>query len=146
MFSKHSQVLDAMKVHMKVHKHLSIDYFPNSFMVLEWLEYVNIYLYNVCNKLIISREYTYIVLEEIYDGFAQDCSNSSALAMELLQFCAKPSIYGSTNHMNTISWQTNYCLFLCLTLFHLGPGPCFTKIFPSQFKFNGNFVSLSSRF
>ena len=26
------------------------------------------------------------------DGLVQDCSNSSALAMELLQFCAKPSI------------------------------------------------------
>ena len=24
------------------------------------------------------------------DGLVQDCSNSSALAMELLQFCAKP--------------------------------------------------------
>ena len=28
------------------------------------------------------------------DGFVQDCSNSSALAMELLKFCAKPSKYG----------------------------------------------------
>ena len=27
------------------------------------------------------------------DGLVQDCSNSSALAMELLQSCAKPSIY-----------------------------------------------------
>ena len=26
------------------------------------------------------------------DGLAQDCSNSSALAMELLQSCTKPSI------------------------------------------------------
>ena len=26
------------------------------------------------------------------DGLVQDCSNSSALAMELLQSCAKPSI------------------------------------------------------
>ena len=26
-----------------------------------------------------------------FDGLAQDCSNSSALAMELLQSCAKPS-------------------------------------------------------
>ena len=31
------------------------------------------------------------------DGLAQDCSNSSALAMELLQSCAKPSIYASVN-------------------------------------------------
>ena len=26
------------------------------------------------------------------DGIVQDCSNSSVLAKELLQFCAKPSI------------------------------------------------------
>ena len=28
-----------------------------------------------------------------FDGLAQDCSNSSALAMELPQSCTKPSIY-----------------------------------------------------
>ena len=27
------------------------------------------------------------------DGLVQDCGNSSALAMELLQSCIKPSIY-----------------------------------------------------
>ena len=27
------------------------------------------------------------------DGLVQDCSNSSALAMELLQSCTKPSMY-----------------------------------------------------
>ena len=27
------------------------------------------------------------------DGLAQDCSNSSALAMELLQFCTKLSVF-----------------------------------------------------
>ena len=27
------------------------------------------------------------------DGLVQDCSNSSALAMELLQACTKPSLY-----------------------------------------------------
>ena len=32
------------------------------------------------------------------DGWVQDCSNSSALAMELLQSCAKPSIYCYTKH------------------------------------------------
>ena len=31
------------------------------------------------------------------DGLVQDCSNSSALAMELLQSCAKPSIYACTD-------------------------------------------------
>ena len=29
-----------------------------------------------------------------FDGLVQDCSNSSASAMELLQSCTKPSIYG----------------------------------------------------
>ena len=29
------------------------------------------------------------------DGLVQDCSNSSALAMELLQYCTKPSMYGA---------------------------------------------------
>ena len=32
------------------------------------------------------------------DGLAQDCSNSSALAIELLQTCTKPSIYALTFH------------------------------------------------
>ena len=27
-----------------------------------------------------------------FDGLAQDCSNSTANALELLQFCSKPSI------------------------------------------------------
>ena len=33
----------------------------------------------------------------LYDGIAQDCSNSSALAMELLQSCIKPSIWWLLN-------------------------------------------------
>ena len=32
-----------------------------------------------------------------YDGLAQDCSNSSANALELPQSSAKPSIYASPN-------------------------------------------------
>ena len=36
------------------------------------------------------------VLTDVYiDGWAQDCSNSSALALELLQSCAQTSIYHS---------------------------------------------------
>ena len=34
-------------------------------------------------------------LQTHIDGLVQDCSNSGALAMGLMQFCAKPSIYGS---------------------------------------------------
>ena len=30
------------------------------------------------------------ITEDKFDGLMQDCSNSSALAMELLQFCTKP--------------------------------------------------------
>ena len=33
------------------------------------------------------------VLMNGVDGIAQNCSNASALAMELLQSCAKPVIY-----------------------------------------------------
>ena len=36
-----------------------------------------------------------VLLWLYFDGFVQDGSNSSALAMELLQSCTKPSIYGS---------------------------------------------------
>ena len=35
------------------------------------------------------------------DGFVHDCSTSSALAMELLQSCTKPSIYLSNEKMVT---------------------------------------------
>ena len=33
-----------------------------------------------------------MTLCDYFDGSAQDCSNSSALAMELLQSCTEPSI------------------------------------------------------
>ena len=36
------------------------------------------------------------------DGLVQDCSNSSALAMELLQFCAKPSMYDSQSYQSFV--------------------------------------------
>ena len=34
-----------------------------------------------------------ILIPFTFDGLVQDCSNSSALAMEVLQSCAKPSIW-----------------------------------------------------
>ena len=34
------------------------------------------------------------------DGLVQDCNNSSALAMELVQFCTKPSICEETTNRN----------------------------------------------
>ena len=36
-----------------------------------------------------------VYFSDTYRGLVQDCSNSSASAMELLQSCAKPSIYAS---------------------------------------------------
>ena len=47
-----------------------------------------------CNSS--SRPSDAIIVVHI-EGLAQDCSNSSALAMELPQSCTKPSIYASTN-------------------------------------------------
>ena len=41
------------------------------------------------------RKYTDLfqpIIQKHIDGLVQDCSNSSALAMELLQSCTKPSI------------------------------------------------------
>ena len=37
--------------------------------------------------------YTPSLVWPYIDGLVQDCSNSIALAMELLQSCTKPSIY-----------------------------------------------------
>ena len=39
-------------------------------------------------------------LPEHIDGLVQDCSNPSALAMELLQSCTKPSICNLHTEMN----------------------------------------------
>ena len=39
---------------------------------------------------------------KINDGLVQDCSNSSALAMELLQSCTKPSIYSQDRYSNCL--------------------------------------------
>ena len=35
----------------------------------------------------------YVHYEDNFDGLVQDCSNSSALAMELVQSCTEPSIW-----------------------------------------------------
>ena len=50
--------------------------------------------------------YVSLVSLQYIDGLAQDCSNSSGLAMELLQSCTKPSIclysYCSVNDFMSI--------------------------------------------
>ena len=37
-------------------------------------------------------KFTTVHSSELFDGLVQDCSNSSALALDLLQFSTKPSI------------------------------------------------------
>ena len=44
------------------------------------------------------------------DGLVQNCSNSIALAMELLQFCAKPLILFLVQE--TLTSLLMYCTFL----------------------------------
>ena len=41
------------------------------------------------------RDFTVYIYIVYIDGLVQDCSNSSALAMELLQSCTNPLIYAS---------------------------------------------------
>ena len=41
-------------------------------------------------------------------GFAQDCSDSSALALELLQSCSEPSIYIRCKHTSLLPEQFHY--------------------------------------
>ena len=44
------------------------------------------------------------------DGLVQDCSNSSVLAMELLQSFTKPLKYSNSHYKDkTVSWPT--CLY-----------------------------------
>ena len=48
----------------------------------------------------------HVVRSHDIDGLVQDCSNSSALAMELLQSCTKPSISGSSPRCRKFpNWQ-----------------------------------------
>ena len=60
------------------------------------------------------------------DGLVQDCGNSSALAMELLQSCTKPSlctpfcidiILYIINHNNFVYGSISFTPFCCLILY-----------------------------
>ena len=62
-----------------------------------------------------TKQSVHILLGTLHiQGLAQDCSNSSALAMELLQSCAKPSTYTCMNwgwhndRMSTCPWIFNF--------------------------------------
>ena len=48
------------------------------------------WLYCITFNLHMTWYFAYIFCEDDIDGLVQDCSNSSALALELLQSCAKP--------------------------------------------------------
>ena len=45
-----------------------------------------------CYFIIYTQELHYCACHQYINGLVQDCSNSSALAMELLQSCTKPLI------------------------------------------------------
>ena len=49
--------------------------------------------------------------ETYIDGLVQDCSNSIANALELLQSCTKPSIY-SPNIMDALLQQLQFLYFI----------------------------------
>ena len=49
-----------------------------------------------------------VFLESDYiDGLAQDCSNSSADVLGLLQSCARPSIFDTSFSLNIALWLLN---------------------------------------
>ena len=61
------------------------------------------------NSLFLALETQDRYLMPYIDGLVQDCSNSIALAMELLQSCMKPSIYFIENNRTIIArlWHNN---------------------------------------
>ena len=64
-----------------------------------WLSY---------NSLCVKSFGRHVFMNMHFDGLVQDCSNSSALAVGLLQSCAKPSIYTFYTrpwHWNCTGWR-----------------------------------------
>ena len=63
-------------------------------------------------SMIFIYPYALGLLHGHFDDLMQDCSNSSVLAMELLQSCTKPSIWHSSNqtkHKDTANiWRLHY--------------------------------------
>ena len=69
----------------------------------------------ICHSFLLSFFLTHSSCFYNIDGLVQDCSNSTANALELLQFCAKPSLYTvflkcnfNTNSYICISYHTFY--------------------------------------
>ena len=60
-----------------------------------------------------------LLMKEYIDGLAQSCSKSSALAMELLHSCTKPSVYEwylilslSTENRESTDQSVKFCFSL----------------------------------
>ena len=70
--------------------------------------YISIMVDRIKKNRFHKKIYTCQQWQSYIDDLVQDCSNSSALAMELLQFCTKPSIYNYfyTNCLHFISFWT----------------------------------------
>ena len=58
------------------------------------------------------------------DGLAQDCSNSIALTMELLQFCAKPSTCANDSYNDVAHIWPDILMFLHGNLFCISESVC----------------------
>ena len=97
-------------------------------MFLAWIcnyiiQHYNYYLYPICHLHKSSNQTCCSAGEEFIDGFVQDCSNSSALAMELLQSCTKPLIYSLSDHLciwQCIAWYLIDKRSFILVVFHFG--------------------------
>ena len=69
---------------------------------------MHIYIYICTLQIVILSFHMFVficipvlLINEYFSGLLQDCSKSSALAVELLQSCTKPSIWCLYNHMHT---------------------------------------------
>ena len=81
-------------------------HFPLSVQILAWITRVLFWCFpklwsNEGNKYQTSHQVVHkqFIMTIYADSLVQDCSNSSALAMELLQSCTKPSIHYSISYM-----------------------------------------------
>ena len=99
------------------------------------------HIYGILNPV---NYHMYCILNPVYyhiDGLVQDCSNSIANTLQLLQSCTKPSIYGTYWTMCTIMrgilnpvychiWYTEPC-YDGLQLYHFIQGSVYV---PSQWE------------
>ena len=91
---------EMIKANIPVWKHHSL-YYHYDALIIE-ITYIMNYITISNNVLTLYFHVPFI------DGLVQDCSNSSALAMELLQSCTKPTICGFSNHDCSITNEMCY--------------------------------------